>query len=81
MGYIEQPIVDWKFMSDNLALEGKLMYERDDMVLFAEMLERGLSLKGKDPVKTKSYGMENWEHAFDMATEYTGVGRSVGISP
>ena len=81
MGYIEQPIVDWKFMGNDLTLKGKLMYEREDMVLLIKMMERGLFPKGKEFVDVKSFGLEEWKRAFDEAAEYMGVGRLVAITP
>ena len=81
MGYVEQPIADWRFMGNNLTLKGKLMYEREDMVAFVKMLEMGLFPKGKDFVQAKSFGLENWKEAFDAAAEYTGIGKLVVITP
>ena len=81
MGYVEQPIVDWKFMSNNLTLKGKLMYEREDILLFVKMLEMGLFPKGKEFVDVKSFELENWKEAFDTAADYTGVGKLVVITP
>jgi threonine dehydrogenase-like Zn-dependent dehydrogenase len=81
MGYVTQPIVDWKFMARNISLKGKLMYERNDIVLFVKMLERGLFPKSPNFVDTKSFSLDDWKQAFDAAAEYTGVGRIVSISP
>jgi threonine dehydrogenase-like Zn-dependent dehydrogenase len=81
MGYVEQPIVDWKFMGNNLALRGKLMYEREDMLLFVKMLERGLFPLGKNFVDAKSFGLDNWKEAFAEAAKHTGIGRLVTIAP
>lgn len=81
MGYVEHPIVDWKFMANDLTLKGKLMYEREDMLLFVKMLERRWFPKGKEFVETMSFGLENWKEAFDEAAEYAGVGKLVVITP
>jgi threonine dehydrogenase-like Zn-dependent dehydrogenase len=81
MGYITQPIVDWQFMGRNLTLKGKLMYEREDILLFVKMLERGLFPSGSDFVETRVFGLDKWEEAFDAAAEFTGVGRIVSLSP
>ena len=51
------------------------------MLLFVKMLERGMFLKGKDFVDVKSYGLEDWDEAFDVAAEYTGMGKLVAITP
>lgn len=81
MGFVEQPIVDWRFMGNDLTLKGKLMYEREDMVLFIKMLESGLFAKGEDFVDVKSFALEDWKQAFDTAAEHTGIGRLVAITP
>ncbi|KAI1357659.1 GroES-like protein [Xylaria arbuscula] len=81
LGSVGQPIVGWSFLSKDLQLNGKLMYEREDVILFIKMLEAGLFAKGKDLVDTKSFALEDWKAAFDTAEEYTGVGRIVTITP
>ncbi|KAM0312719.1 hypothetical protein ACHAO8_006127 [Botrytis cinerea] len=81
MGSGEYAIDNWKVMGDNITLKGKLMYERDDMVQFVKMLESGLFPRGKEFVDVKSFSLGEWKEAFDMAAEYTGVGRLVVIKP
>ncbi|KAI1124922.1 GroES-like protein [Nemania abortiva] len=81
MGSVEQPIVGWHFLSHDLQVKGKLMYEREDMVLFVKMLEAGLFAKGKELVETKSFALEDWKEAFDTAEVYAGVGRIVALTP
>ncbi|KAI1148493.1 GroES-like protein [Nemania diffusa] len=81
MGSVEQPIVGWGFLSHDLQLKGKLMYDREDLVLFVKMLETGLFARGKQLVETKSFALEEWKEAFDTAEKYTGVGRIVSITP
>ncbi|KAK5634874.1 hypothetical protein RRF57_010587 [Xylaria bambusicola] len=81
LGSVGQPIVGWSFLSKDLQLKGKLMYERDDAMLFIKMLEAGLFARGTDLVETKSFPLEDWKAAFDMAAEYTGVGRIVTLTP
>ncbi|KAI0537882.1 GroES-like protein [Xylaria digitata] len=81
MGSVEQPIVGWHFLGHDLQLKGKLMYEREDLVLFVKMLEAGLFAKGTDLAETKSFALEDWKEAFDVAAEYTGVGRIVTLTP
>ncbi|OKL64551.1 hypothetical protein UA08_00523 [Talaromyces atroroseus] len=81
MGYVAQPIVNWQFMARNLSLRGKLMYERNDILLFVQMLERGLLPRSPDFVETMSFGLGDWKQAFDAAAEFTGIGRIVSISP
>ena len=81
MGFVEHPIVDFRTVRDNLTLKGKYMYEREDMLQLVKMLERGLFPKGKDFVDAKTFGLENWKEAFDVAAEYTGIGKLVVIKP
>jgi threonine dehydrogenase-like Zn-dependent dehydrogenase len=81
MGYTECRIIDWKVMSDNITLKGKLMYEREDMLLFVKMLERGLFPKSGDLVDVKIFELKDWKEAFDVAAEHTGIGKVVVIEP
>ncbi|GAW20567.1 hypothetical protein ANO14919_100750 [Xylariales sp. No.14919] len=81
MGSVEQPIVGWHFLEYDLQLKGKLMYEREDLVLFVKMLEAGLFARGTDLVETKSFRLEDWKEAFDAAAEYTAFGRIVTLTP
>jgi hypothetical protein len=53
------------------------MYERDDMLQFVKMLERGLFPTGRNFVETKTFKLEDWKDAFDEAATYTGVSRLV----
>ncbi|KAF2457567.1 hypothetical protein BDY21DRAFT_303712 [Lineolata rhizophorae] len=81
MGYVMDFMPGVKVMGSNITLKGKLMYEREDMLQFVKMLESGLFPKGKEFVDTKAFGLENWKEGFDVAAEYTGVGRSVVFTP
>ncbi|KAI0198816.1 GroES-like protein [Astrocystis sublimbata] len=80
MGSVGQPIVGWNFLQYDLELKGKLVYEREDLLLFVKMLEAGLLAKGKHLVETKSFQLKDWEEAFVAAAEYTGVGRIVSFA-
>lgn len=80
MGFIQDVIV-WDTIALNITIKGKLMYERDDIVLFIKMMERGLFPKGKDLVVPKVYKMEEWKEALDAAAEWTGIGKTVMIEP
>ena len=51
-------VVDWKVMSDNITIKGRFMYERDNLLLFVKVLERGLFPKGEGLVDVKSFGLE-----------------------
>lgn len=81
MGSVHQPIVDWNFVGNNLALKGKLMYEKEDVIMFVNLLERGMFPKGRDFADVKAFSLEQWKQAFDAAAEYTGVGKMVVITP
>ena len=81
MGYVENFMSGAKVMGSNITLKGKLMYEREDMIQFVKMLERGLFPKGKDFVDIKAFSLEDWKKGLDTAAEYTGIGRTVAFTP
>jgi len=81
MGAAEVIIPAWNVVGSNISFRGKLMYERDDILLFIKMLERGMFPKGKDFVTTKAFGLENWKEGFETAAEYIGVGQTVVFTP
>jgi len=80
MGFVEQPMVPWTFVGKNIAMKGKLMYEREDIVQFVKMLEGGLFPRGKDFVDTKAFPLGDWKEGFDMAAEHTGIGKQVVLT-
>jgi threonine dehydrogenase-like Zn-dependent dehydrogenase len=81
MGFVEQPVVPWTLVGKNISIKGKLMYEREDILLLTKMLENGMLPRGKALVDTKVYGLEEWKAGFDMAAEHTGVGKQVVFAP
>ena len=81
MGFVENPIVPWTFIGNNITLKGKLMYEREDMVQFVKMLERGVFPKGKDFVDTISFKMDDWKIGLGTAAKHTGIGKYVVFEP
>jgi threonine dehydrogenase-like Zn-dependent dehydrogenase len=81
MGFVEQPVVPWTLVGKNISIKGKLMYEREDILLLIKMLENGMFPGGKALVDTKVYALEEWEEGFDMATEHTGIGKQVVFAP
>ncbi|EOO01172.1 putative alcohol dehydrogenase protein [Phaeoacremonium minimum UCRPA7] len=81
MGFIDQPYPPWTFVGKNIALKGKLMYERDDMLQFVKMLERGLFPRGKDFVDTKAFGLEDWKEGLDQGAEHMGIGKHCVFVP
>lgn len=81
MGFIDQPYPPWTFVGKNVALKGKLMYEREDMLQFVKMLERGLFPRGKDFVDTKAFRLEEWKEALDQGAEHMGIGKHCVFVP
>jgi len=81
MGMAEVAISPWKVVGSNISLRGKLMYERDDMLQFMKMLERGMFPRGKDFVTTKAFSLEDWKEGFGAAAEFIGVGQTVVFTP
>ncbi|KAF2490665.1 GroES-like protein [Lophium mytilinum] len=81
MGFVDVPAASWKLVGDDITLKGKLMYEREDMFQFVKMLERGLYPKGKDLVDAKTFALEDWKEAMDVAAEYNGIGKLVSFAP
>ncbi|KAH8803416.1 chaperonin 10-like protein [Xylogone sp. PMI_703] len=81
MGMAEVVIPAWKVVGSNIAFRGKLMYERDDVLQFIKMLERGIFPKGKDFVTTKAFRLEDWKEGFEAAAEYIGIGQTVVFIP
>ncbi|KAI1084180.1 GroES-like protein [Whalleya microplaca] len=80
MGYNENPMVP-TVMGKNISLKGKLMYEREDIVQFVKMVERGLFPRDRNFVDTKAFQLEQWKAGFDEAAEHTGIGKSVILTP
>ena len=81
MGLNENFMSPWAFIGQNLSLKGKLMYEREDILQFVKMLERGLFPQGKNFVDTRAFHSEGWKAGFDVAAEHTGIGKHVILTP
>lgn len=81
MGVVDIPLTDWKFIGDNITLKGKLMYEREDMLLFVKMLEKGLFPRGMNFVDLKLFSLDESKEAFETAAMHTGIGRMTAIQP
>jgi threonine dehydrogenase-like Zn-dependent dehydrogenase len=77
MGFVDNPMVPWEFVGKNITLKGKLMYEREDMIQFVKMLERGMFPVGGRLVDTKAFHLEDWQMALDAAGQHTGIGKHV----
>ncbi|KAI1389526.1 putative quinone oxidoreductase [Hypoxylon trugodes] len=80
MGWNEDPVVSL-VMSHNITLKGKLMYEREDIILLIKMLETGLFPRGNNFADTKLFKLEEWKEALDAGADHTGIGRFVAIAP
>ncbi|PTB36140.1 hypothetical protein M441DRAFT_62149 [Trichoderma asperellum CBS 433.97] len=80
-GFHDGPLPSFRIIANDITIKGKFMYERDDMAQFVRMLERGLFPKGQNFVIAKSFSLDDWKSALDMAADYTGAGRLVVITP
>jgi threonine dehydrogenase-like Zn-dependent dehydrogenase len=80
MGFCDNPMTP-QVIARNISFKGKLMYEREDLVLFIKMLERGLFPKGKELVDSKAFDLKDWKNGMDTAAEYFGVSRHVIFVP
>ncbi|KAI2467025.1 putative quinone oxidoreductase [Annulohypoxylon bovei var. microspora] len=65
----------------NISLKGKLMYEREDIIQFIKMLERGLFPRGENFADTRLFKLEDWKEALDVGAEHTGIGKFVAFAP
>ncbi|KAI1808997.1 putative quinone oxidoreductase [Daldinia bambusicola] len=81
MGWNEDPMNAGAIVGLNISMKGKLMYHREDIVLFIKMLERGLFPRGKNFVETKIFKLEDWKEALDVAAEHAGIGKFVAFAP
>jgi D-arabinose 1-dehydrogenase-like Zn-dependent alcohol dehydrogenase len=82
-GFIEDVAVPHRFiMRNDIALKGKFMYDREDILSFLQLLESGV-LDFKDIVKvTGKYGLQDWKEALDTAFEQGGrLGHLVVFNP
>ncbi|KAK5715190.1 hypothetical protein LTR17_016939 [Elasticomyces elasticus] len=80
MGWNEN-VMHPSVMGRNITLKGKLMYERDEMLLFVKMLERGLFPTGNELVDVKTFGLDDWKEGLDAGAEHIGIGRHVVFVP
>ena len=67
----------------DITIKGKWMYNRDDILSMIRLLESGI-LKIGESAGTKvagKFGLEEWEEAFNTASEKTGVGEVVVFVP
>jgi threonine dehydrogenase-like Zn-dependent dehydrogenase len=81
MGFVDKVAVPWTLVGRNITVKGKLMYEREDVLLLIKMLERGLFPVGKALVETKVFGLDEWQAGMDEAAEWSGLGKQVVFVP
>lgn len=80
-GFMEGPIPSFQLIAKDITVKGKFMYERDDMQQFVKVLESGLFPRGVNFVDLKTFPLDDWQTALNVAAEYTGIGRFVAITP
>ena len=58
-----------------------MTYEREDILQFVKMLKYGLFTKGKDFIEVRSFAMDDYQKAPDVAAEQAEVRRSAVFVP
>lgn len=84
MGFADitsSPSIRWQLVGRNITLKGRLMYTRDYMVQFVNMVERGLFPKGENLVSVKRFGFDEVEEALEEAGVWMGIGKGVIFEP
>ena len=83
IGHLDVAIPHVVIMHRNMRLYGKWMYERSDIAYLFKLIEHGL-LKLDEAggiEQPKTFTLEQWEEAFDVAAKETGFGKSAVILP
>ena len=62
-------------------LKGKIIYEREAILHFVKMLERGLFPLSKDLMETKGFSLDRWKAGFNAGAELNGIGKYVTLVP
>ena len=57
------------------------MYEREAILQFVKMLERGLFPMGEESVDTKAFALDTWKEALDAGVDHNGIGKCVVFAP
>lgn len=57
------------------------MYEREAILQFVKMLERGLFPQGEHFAETKIFQLDDWKEGFDEGAEHNGIGKCVVFAP
>ncbi|KAK4233297.1 hypothetical protein C8A03DRAFT_39003 [Achaetomium macrosporum] len=63
-----------EIVTNDIVLRGKQMYGREDIVQFFKMLERGLFPRGSH-LDVRTFKLEEWKEALDVAAEHAGLGK------
>jgi D-arabinose 1-dehydrogenase-like Zn-dependent alcohol dehydrogenase len=79
-GFHDGPVPSFPLIAKDITIKAKFMYERDDVRRFVQMMERGLLPHGRNLVTVKSFALDQWREALDVAAEYTGIGRYVVLT-
>ncbi|OGM42388.1 putative quinone oxidoreductase [Aspergillus bombycis] len=70
-----------EIMMNDITLKGKSMYERETILQFVKMLQRGLFPIGKGSVETKAFALDKWKEALDVGADHNGIGKCVVFTP
>lgn len=70
-------------MHRDMRLYGKWMYNRSDIIDLIKLVENGMLKLDEDGGihAPKTFDLEQWGEAFDIAAEEPGFGKSVVIKP
>ena len=60
--------------------KGKMMYDREAILHFVKMLERGLFPLG-NVMETKTFSLDNWKEGLDAGADHNGIGKCVTLAP
>lgn len=72
---MDGPIPSFDLIAKDITVKGKFMYEREDMSQFVQLLINRRFLRGKNFVNVKSFILDEWKSALNMAAEYTWTGK------
>lgn len=80
---LDIPIPHVMIVHRNMRLYGKWMYERSDIPDLFKLIEHGMLKLGEASgiEQPRTFRLEEWEEAFDVAAEESGFGKAVVITP
>jgi D-arabinose 1-dehydrogenase-like Zn-dependent alcohol dehydrogenase len=79
-GFSDGPVPSFSLIAKDITIKAKFMYERNDVLQFVRLMERGLLPRGENFVAIKSFSLDQWKEALDVAADYTGIGRFVVLA-